>query len=85
MPDFRARTYRPHFVIGNNSRPTTEEMLGVQFVDSAEGPVAGVPVNAVVELLYPEVDYSPLQPGVVFTVHEGITIVGDGRVTGSAG
>jgi hypothetical protein len=68
------RWYRPHAVVEGQS-----EYLGVRFVG---GPAVrpGELGQFKLELMYPEVDYSALQPGVAITIREGGRVVARGRV-----
>ena len=68
--------YRPHFVVAGHS-----EWLGVWALE-CPGPVApGDTAEVVFALLYhPAVDYSPLQPGCEFAVHEGPRVIATGTV-----
>jgi hypothetical protein len=71
--------YRPHFrVRGGNG-----EMLGVEFVDGPDSPVApGGTTYATVRFVYePEVCYDELAIGAEFDILEGDRVVGMGRVT----
>ncbi len=81
--------YRPHFVIervaqgqpvaAKNIQPT-DEYLGVIFVSQDASLERNKPVIAEVELPYPDIDYSRLAPSAFFTIREGASIVGNGRV-----
>ena len=74
-PNLTNRAYRPHFVIKG-----TKEYLGVWFV---EGDFAelGTKINAVVETIYDNVDYTLLLNfGTEFDIAEGGNIVGKGKV-----
>lgn len=66
--------YRPHFVISGDTK-----MLGVEFLESdlAEFNKFG---EAIVKLLYDNIDYSKLTTGVNFNIVEGSHIVGEGNV-----
>jgi hypothetical protein len=66
--------YMPHAVVDRQS-----EYLGVRFVG---GPAieSGEPGRFELALMYPQVDYSALQPGVAITIREGGRIVARGRV-----
>ncbi len=66
--------YMPHLVAENDT-----EYLGVRFVCGPQ-PVVGEPAVFELELMYPGVDYSSLQPGVTVTVREGGRVVARGRV-----
>ena len=94
-PPIGSRTYRPHLVVGDprqrvaltasDGRSIEEEYLGVQFTGSDDDLlVAGRSHTVVLELVYyPSVDYAALTTGAEFTIREGGTIVGYGRVTDS--
>jgi hypothetical protein len=66
--------YMPHAVVDGQS-----EYLGVRFVG---GPAIAVGELGQFELalMYQQVDYSALQPGVAITIREGGQIVARGRV-----
>src|SRR5687768_12819430 len=67
--------YRPHLVVGEG------EYLGVMFLSAPRSVQAQSSFTATLGLVYhPNVDYSPLVPGVEFTVREGPQVVGRGRV-----
>lgn len=94
-PPIGSKTYRPHLVVGDphqrvaltasDGRSIEEEYLGVQFTGSVDDLlVAGRSHAVVLELVYyPSVDYAALTTGAEFTIREGGTIVGYGRVTDS--
>jgi hypothetical protein len=71
--------YRPHLRV----RGGEGEMLGVEFVDGPDEPVApGGATYATVRFAYePRVPYEALAVGVEFEVLEGSRVVGVGRVT----
>ncbi len=68
--------YRPHFIVSGHS-----DWLGVWAL-KCPGPVSpGDTAEVVFGLLYfPAVDYSALQPGAEFAVHEGPRVVATGTV-----
>ena len=66
--------YMPHLLVEGGT-----EYLGVKFVGGPQ-PVFGEPAIFELFLMYPEVDYSPLVPGVAVTVREGGRVVAQGRV-----
>jgi translation elongation factor EF-Tu-like GTPase len=68
--------YRPHFRIGEG------ELLGVEFVDGPDDPVApGNGSYATVRFSYwPGVNYDALVEGATFDIIEGPKVVGHGRV-----
>jgi translation elongation factor EF-Tu-like GTPase len=74
-----ATHYRPHFRVRNGNG----EMLGVEFVDGPDEPVApGGNTYATVRFVYePEVCYDELVIGAEFDILEGGRVVGVGRVT----
>lgn len=82
--------YRPHIVIGDpNQRValvdgagvSTENYLGVQFTGDDRELPAGSAHQVTLSLIYfPEVDYSAAISGATFTIREGGTVVGFGRV-----
>lgn len=61
------------------NRPS-EDYLGVEFVDQQEELIAEKEIIAEVETIYPNVDYSSLVKGTTFTIREGGSIVGNGKV-----
>jgi hypothetical protein len=69
--------YRPHFRVGSG------ELLGVEFIDGPDDPVApGANTFATVRFLYePNVSYSALVQGAEFDVLEGHRVVAHGRVS----
>ncbi|GAA3276780.1 hypothetical protein AAU01_22280 [Paenarthrobacter aurescens] len=73
------RGYRPHFRVGQG------DLMGVVLAESdrefGDGQYQRVTVDLVYEGL---VDYSALDPEVHFNVLEGLRVVGDGYVIGSA-
>jgi len=82
--------YRPHFVVreagadGPDVSPSEKadnKYLGVQFTGDGRALQPGLEHHVQVDLIYaPEVDYSALRPGVTFTIREGGSVVGFGRV-----
>ena len=66
--------YRPHVRVGAG------DLLGVQFVDGPAQVAPGAEAEVVMQLLYSGVDYSPLAPGITFTVLEGLKVVATGTV-----
>lgn len=80
--------YRPHLVVEGtrldrarvDGQPSDEEhYIGVQFTGDGEPLTQGV--EHVVELTLPyDVDSTALTPGATFTLREGPTVVGHGRV-----
>ena len=82
--------YRPHLVVGDPgqrralvdaSGVSTEEYLGVQFVPAALQLAPGDRATIRMQLIfYPECTYDRLTPGATFTVREGGSVVGHGRV-----
>ena len=66
--------YMPHLVVDGS-----DEYLGVKFIGGPR-PVCGEPAVFDLLLMYPDVDYSILSPGVAVTVREGKRIVATGRV-----
>jgi len=74
-----ATPYRPHFRV----RSGNGEMLGVEFVDGPDEPVApGGSTYATVRFVYePEACYDELVIGAEFDILEGDRVVGVGRVT----
>jgi hypothetical protein len=75
-PVILCELYRPHF------RVVAGEMLGVQFMDGPDEPIApGEASCATVRFVYwPNVNYDALVEGAAFDVVEGATVVGHGRV-----
>jgi len=82
-------TYRPHFAIGDPSQRHAitvdnhgvEEYIGVAFHEGPSIVEPGVETKVLVSLMFhPHPVYDKLQPGVTFTVREGATVVGFGRV-----
>ena len=72
--------YRPHLVI-SGSGDAEEHYMGVAFVGGVERLDAGQCAEVQLALVYfPNVDYTSLQPGVVFCVREGRRTVGYGTV-----
>ena len=69
--------YRPHLRVAGG------ELLGVEFVDGPDDPVApGTGTFATVRFLYePAVSYAALTEGAEFDVLEGLRVVAHGRVT----
>ncbi len=84
-------SYRPHLVVGDpmQRRPIVldgnvcaEEYLGIAFHAGPDVVNPGDTCAVRMSLIYhPDVDYSAVVPGVTFTLREGGTIVGFGRVT----
>ena len=83
--------YRPHLVVGDpmKRRATVasdgrgdESYLGVRFLGSTDRELTpGRPHEVDLELCYfPSVDYTALSPDAQFTIREGGTVVGFGRV-----
>jgi|SRR5216683_4352986 len=82
--------YRPHVVVGSISqrhaivgadRVSVEEYLGVQFRRTALVLAPGSTATVLMDLMYyPANPYERLQPGATFTIREGATVVGYGRV-----
>ena len=82
--------YRPHIVIQDPTIRSplvdahgisTEDYLGVQFVDGPKNPGFDHSNRYSIRLMYhPTVDYSDVVEGATFTVREGGRIVGFGRV-----
>jgi len=84
--------YRPHVVVGDISQRVaivdghrlTETYLGVEFqpqnITLWPGGSARVRLGL---MFYPAPEYDALQPGVTFTVREGVKVVGYGTVTSS--
>ena len=61
--------------------PSSDEMLGVEFVDGPDEPVVpGQSLSAAARLVYPGVSYAPLLPGTKFQIREGARTVGQGCV-----
>ena len=58
-----------------------EEYIGVAFRDGPTTPQAGKELSAVLTLYFPHPMYGKLNPGVSFTVREGVHIVGCGTVS----
>lgn len=73
-PNLSNYKYRPHFLVKGDN-----EYLGVQFLDG-ETVVLGKPVLATAQLVYEQVDYTPLVEGAEFFVVEGANKVGEGIV-----
>jgi hypothetical protein len=76
LPDIFVGAYRPHLVV----EPGDGEYLGVQFISGPASYCGGVPARFTLELMYPQVDYSPLVAGAAFTVREGNKVVARGTV-----
>lgn len=83
--------YRPHLVVGDPTQRRAkvasdgsgdESYLGVRFIGGTDRElVAGRPHDVELELCYfPSVDYTALAPDAQFTIREGGTVVGFGRV-----
>ena len=82
--------YRPHVVVGDIGqrhvivgvdRVLREEYLGVQFRRAALVLAPGSTATLWMDLMYyPASTYERLQPGATFTIREGPTVVGYGRV-----
>jgi translation elongation factor EF-Tu-like GTPase len=82
--------YRPHLVVGDPGQRhalvdangvATEEYLGVQFVPAALQLAPGDRATIRMQLIfYPACDYGRLTPGTTFTVREGGSVIGHGRV-----
>jgi hypothetical protein len=90
-PDLRGLHYRPHIVIGDparreaklkpDGRTIDEDYLGIAFSAGPDVVAIGDEVLAEAALVYwPDVDYSKVVPGSTFTVREGPSVVGHGRV-----
>jgi len=87
---FDSDQYRPHLVVGDpdqravstdDAGTSTEDYLGVQFTGPGSKLVPGESSSVTLGLVYhPRVDYSALVPGATFTIREGGTVVGYGRV-----
>jgi len=84
-----SRVYRPHFVVGNpdqkralvnEQNQSTENYLGVTFVAQDAPLEAEQEIHAEIETVYTGVDYSSLRKGTTFTIREGGSIVGNGKV-----
>ena len=80
-------TYRPHIVVGEEMRAlvneagvSTEDYLGIVFIAQTEPLFAGQEIEAEITKAYPNVDYSLLTQGAMFTVREGASIVATGHV-----
>lgn len=68
--------YAPHFVAKGDST-----WLAVRFLDFPTNALFDTPYQVMVELCYPDkLDYSVLDDGNDFEVHEGAKIVATGRV-----
>jgi translation elongation factor EF-Tu-like GTPase len=68
--------YAPHFVVAGSS-----EWLGVRAIQCPSAIAPGDTAEAVFGFLYPTtVDYSALQPGSEFAVHEGPRVIATGSV-----
>ena len=65
----RGRWYMPHALAEGQS-----EYLGVRFI-AGPAVAAGQRGRFELALMYPEVDYSALQPGVAITIREGPRVV----------
>jgi translation elongation factor EF-Tu-like GTPase len=84
--------YRPHFVVGDPKQREAkleknviqEEYLGVAFILGPDIVENNQPLQALVCLVYPNVDYSQLTVGAAFTIREGSRIVGHGKVIKAA-
>ena len=83
--------YRPHLVVSDPTRRRVtvtnggrgdENYLGVRFLGTTDRELApGLPHEVDLELCYfPSVDYTALSPDAQFTIREGGTVVGFGRV-----
>lgn len=77
LPSLTAGNYRPHLVLDADHEAT---YLGVQFVECADDLMFDMDAQAVVRLLYENVDYSGLKPGAAFRIMEGARRVGQGVV-----
>ncbi|MEZ5986120.1 MAG: hypothetical protein R3B94_09230 [Hyphomonas sp.] len=77
LPNLAAGQYRPHLVLDADRESV---FLGVQFIEGADDFTFDVDVQAVVRLLYENVDYSGLKPGATFKIMEGAKSVGQGSV-----
>jgi len=70
----RTTNYRPHLVIENQT-----EYLGVQFFDGEDFAIEKN-IIAMALCVYDGVDYAGLQPGTIFRILEGGTVVGNGEI-----
>ena len=77
LPNLCSGTYRPHFVVVGRPK---DEYFGVQFIGQQGLLMPDQETIATVQLLYCDVDYSPLRKGVVFKIMEGGNKVGTGSV-----
>lgn len=85
-----AGRYTPHIVLGpidqrevisDPQKRSLEDYLGVYFTGGPEIIEIGTPVEVELTLVYsPEVNYGGVSKGATFTIREGGTIVGFGRV-----
>lgn len=83
LPLLTSGIYRPHLVVDGRTPNMADSLLGVKFVAGPESTAPSQPILATVELTYPGVDYAGLREGATFSIHEGIRVVGRGRVLGS--
>ena len=69
--------YRPHLRVAPNT-----ELIGVEFVDGADGPApVGVPLYATVRLCSePQVPHNEVEAGAEIELLEGTVVVARGRV-----
>lgn len=70
--------YMPHLVVEGLPGPASD-VLGVRFRQGAE-PSVSRPAVFQLELIYTTVDYSPVVPGVRFSLREAQHVVATGRV-----
>lgn len=89
LPSFKGGWYKPHLVVqpsevrtvATDGNTIIDDYLGVAFVSGPETLVAGKLARFNIKLwYYPEVNYDSLEEGATFTIREGSTIVGYGRV-----
>jgi hypothetical protein len=66
--------YCPHLVVKGES-----EYLGIQFLDG-ENVILGRKVTGTAECCYETVDYSILEPNILFFIIEGNKKVGEGKI-----
>ena len=90
LPPLFNSQYRPHIVIQSPDVRSTaidalgnvcDKYLGICFLSATEDYQLGQKSVVTLELMYhPRVDYSEVQPEATFTIREGGSVVGYGRV-----
>jgi hypothetical protein len=91
FPAANHQEYRPHVVVGDptqrkaltakDGRTLIEEYLGVCFTGDGRKFLPGRTYDVTLKLIYhPQVNYDALTSNATFTIREGGTIVGFGKV-----